>query len=173
MIAARPFDDFAALAVFRQLDPHDLIEAAAVRGGEVTHLSLWFDWRAMEGARVLSRVIEDGGQPFAVLALSHTGQAGVAGAAMLARDHRRFARPLAALAARIRRDMPAFCAGLGIHRVEARCWAAHPTAALLLTRLGFAHEADMPGFGRTGRETFRQFAWTAPHPAPHPVPPKE
>jgi hypothetical protein len=62
----------------------------------------------------------------------------------------------------IRAEMPAFCARAGIHRIEARCWAGHPTAASLLAALGFTHEADMPGFGPGGAATYRQFAWISP-----------
>jgi hypothetical protein len=51
--------------------------------------------------------------------------------------------------------------------------AAHPTGKVgaVFSRLGFAHECDMPGFGAGGTVTFRQFAWTAPTVcAPHHTP---
>lgn len=165
MIEARPFDDLTAMAVFRDLDPMDRIEAELIRGASCTHLGLFADWRAAQAGAVLSRVIltgpERGARPFAVLVLGHTGQAGVAQAALLARQHRAFRRELAALARVIRQRMPDFCAELGIQRIEARCWAGHPSASRLLAAVGFAHECDMSGFGGAGRVIFRQFAWTA------------
>jgi len=69
---------------------------------------------------------------------------------------------LARLAVAIRQRIPAFAVKTGINRIEARCWAGHPTASRLLAAMGFAHEADMRGFGRDGTQTFRQFAWTKP-----------
>lgn len=163
MIALRPYDDQAAFAVIERLDVSDRIEAEVVRGAPSTHLALWADWRMMQAARVESWVVTTaaGGVPFAVLAIANSGQAGVAEAALLARDHRAFRRPLAALAALLRREMPHWCNARGIHRVEARAWADHPTASLLLARIGFHHETDMPGFGPEGRHVYRQWAWVS------------
>lgn len=166
MIEARPYDDLAAMAVLSRLDPHDVMEAELVRGAHSGHLALFAEWRAMEAARLVSYVVitspRRGAKPFALFGLVHTGQAGVAQAALLARDHREFRRPLAELALAIRAGMPGFAAKRGIHRIEARAWFDHPTASALLEALGFEHECDMPGFGLTGRITFRQFAWTCP-----------
>ncbi len=165
MISPRPYSDQAAMLVFQRLDPHDVMEAEATRGEAVTHLSLFGDWRAMRGLWAASWVVyteEAGGEPFAVLALSQTGQRGVAGAAMLARDHIRYRRPLVQLARLIREAMPDFADDLGISRIEARAWARHPRASAFLTLTGFTHECDMPGFGAIGAETFRQFAWVDP-----------
>ncbi|PZQ99924.1 MAG: hypothetical protein DI533_04650 [Cereibacter sphaeroides] len=166
MIQLRPYSDHAAMAVIQWLDPQDRLEAEVTRGAAANHLSLFADWRAMEGHRALSIVAMTsparGGKPFALLALSNTGQAGVAEAALLARDHRVFRRGLAELAITIRAQIQLFSIENGIHRIEARCWARHSTAAGLLVALGFRHEVDMPGFGRTGEETFRQFGWTSP-----------
>lgn len=160
MITARPYEDYAAHAVLSRLDPIDLMEAAVTRGHSTTALELWADWRAMNAARLASWVLFSGaGEPFAVLGLSHTGQAGVAGAALLARDHRRFRRPLAQAAVRMRRELPAFAAETGVRRIEARAWMAHPTACDLLQAIGFIPEAVMPGFGPAGRDTFCQFVW--------------
>lgn len=163
MIEARPFSDLAAWSVFQALDPWDWLEAEATRGGNVTAPGLYADWRSVEGARLLSLVIvstrNGPAVPFAVLGLSHTGQAGVAQAALLARDHKRFKRELIHAGRRIRAEMPEFCAKVGIHRIEARCWAGHPTAARLLKSIGFHHEADMPGFPPAGTGVFRQFAY--------------
>jgi hypothetical protein len=166
MIDLRHYEDLAAMAVLQALDPNDRIEAELIRGAATTHLALFADWRAVQPVRVGSWVIhtsaDRGAKPFALLALCNSGQAGVAEAALLARNHRVFRRQLALLAAVIRAEMPAFCARAGIHRIEARCWAGHPTAARLLSALGFTHEADMPGFGPGGTVTYRQFAWISP-----------
>lgn len=165
MIRLRPYDDLAAMAVINRLDPHDQIEAETVRGAPVTALALFADWRAMQAVRLASWVIHTAtGQPFALLGLSHTGQAGVAAAALVARDHRQYRRELAAAARMIRADMPMFAAERGIHRIEARAWVDHPRASVFLALVGFRNEtpADMPGFGRDGSAWFRQFAWIAP-----------
>lgn len=164
MITLRPYDDLAAFAVLKALDPHDQMEVEVTRGAAATHLALFADWRQMQGLAVASFVAHAGAfeVPFAVLMLTSTGQAGVASAALLARDHRQWRRPLAALALRVRREMPEFCARAGITRIEARAWAGHPRASTLLAAIGFHLEAEMPGFGRAGCHVFRQFAWTAP-----------
>lgn len=162
MIDVRPFDSLSAWAVFQHLDPFDHLEAEVTRGAPVSALDLFADWRSIEAGRVLSYVASTLSGPFAVFGLYNSGQAGVAVAALLARSHRTYRRPLAALALRIRTEMPVMAARLGIHRIEARSWGQHPTAASLLSSLGFAHEADMAGFGSTGQAMFRQFAWTDP-----------
>lgn len=167
MITVRPYDDMTALPVFQCLDPMDQIEADLVRGSSSAAVQLWADWRGVEAYRFLSFVALTKGQsPFAVFGLSHTGQAGVAAAALLARDHLRFRRELVQLVRLIRVHLAGECATRGIHRIEARAWADHPRAAGVLRALGFAHECDMPGFGLTGQVTYRQFAWlSAAHPA--------
>lgn len=170
MIELRPFDDLASMAVFNRLDINDQMEAEATRGAACNHLALWAEWRAMQPAAVASVVALNRGQAFAVFMLVNTGQAGVAAAALLARDHARHRRPLAQLAATLRRNMSGYCADRGIHRIEARAWADHPTASQLLGTLGFAHETDMRGFGPRGRAVFRQFAWVAPSLAPQTTP---
>lgn len=163
MITAAPYDDLGAMSVFRQLDPSDLLEAQLVRGRSAGHLSLFADWHSQVPNHVLSLVLRSRtGTPFGVLALGNTGQAGVAVAAMLARSHRRYRREIVWAARLVRTEMPRFCGDLGIHRIEARSWADHPTAGRFLTACGFAHEADMPGFGADGAVTFRQFAWINP-----------
>lgn len=163
MIRLHPYDDLSAMAVIRQLDHHDQVEADLTRGAATPALALFAQWRSMQAIRIASHVATRAdGTPFAVFALSNTGQAGVAQAALLARDHARFRRPLATLAAAIRAGMPGFAIDRGIHRIEARAWADHPTASALLTALGFDFETDMPGFGLSGTVTFRQFAWLSP-----------
>lgn len=165
MITVRPYEDYAAHAVLTRLDHIDQMEAELTRGAKATGLELWADWRAMNPVRLGSWVmVTDGAQPFAVLGLSHTGQAGVAAAALLARDHSRFRRPLAQAAVTIRRRLPLFAAETGLRRIEARAWAAHPTACDLLQAIGFREECRMPGFGADGRAVFVQFAWTAIRP---------
>lgn len=163
-IAAHPYDDHGAMAVLSRLDPNDLIEAQLIRGAQASHLELFADWRAMQGARLLSLVLHDvrRGCPFAVLGLAHTGQSGVAQAAMLSRDHKLYRRPLIEAALQIRNRMPQFCQDNGIHRIEARSWAMHPTAGRFLSACGFRHEIEMAGFGRDGRVPFNQFAWIKP-----------
>lgn len=162
MIRLRPYDDQDAFAVLSRLDLNDQAEAELMRGAAATGLQLFAEWRAVQSARIISHVASAHGQPFAVFALAHTGQAGVAQAALLARDHARWRLPLARLAVLIRGGMPEFATRHGIHRIEARSWAGHPTAHRLLVSLGFDHETDMPGFGLTGRVTFAQYAWLAP-----------
>ncbi len=163
MIQVRPFSSLSAMAVFRHLDPADQIEAELIRGAPSTPLDLFADWRAVAAAGPLNLVLETAGStPFAVLALTHTGQAGVAQAAFLARDHARFRRDIARAAVLIRARMPGWCADRGVHRIEARCWTGHPTAPHFLTAIGFAPEAVMPGFGLTGQISFAQFAWVSP-----------
>lgn len=158
-IRLQPYEDLAALAVFQTLEPWDHREAEVTRAAAASPLSLWADWRAMQPACALSLVAVTGDRPFAVLALGNTGQGGVGQVALLARSHARFRRPLRELVARIRRGLPDECRARGIHRLEARCWDAHPTAAHLLTLIGFRHECRMPGFG-LGQHDFHQFAWT-------------
>lgn len=168
MIELRPYDDQTAMAVLSRLDPHDVMEAEAVRGARMTHLQLFAEWRAMQPHALASWCVltgpARGAQPFAVVQIVHTGQAGVASAALLARDHGRFRRPLAELACLIRTEMPGFCAARQVSRIEARAWADHPRASVLLTAVGFRFEAVLPGFGPCGRETFRQFSYVLPQP---------
>lgn len=165
MIELRPYDDLAANAVLSFLDPSDHLEAEITRGEATTGLALFADWRAMNGARLLSLVLCTGRKgatrPFAVLGLSHSGAAGVAHAAMLARSHARNRIALARAAVMIRAGLPVFCAEEGIRRIEARCWADHPTAPAFLDGCGFTCECVLPSYGREGTETFLQFAWTA------------
>lgn len=164
MIDVSPWDNRAGMVVLAQLDPADWREAQLIRaGGGMDHLDVFADWRAVQAGALVSVILRDktrGGDPFAVLCLGHTGQAGVAQAALLARRHDRFRRALAAAGLRIRRDMPKFCREAGVRRVEARCWAGHPRAGRFLTACGFVHEVEMAGFGGDEPATFNQYAWT-------------
>lgn len=165
MIELAPYSNAAAMQVIRHLDAHDLLEAQILRGQAVDHLDIFGDWRAVQPGAVLSLVILDasaGGMPFALLGLVSSGQAGVGHAALIARDHTVWRRPLAVAGLEIRARMPGFCGDLGIHRIEARCWAGHPTAARFLRGCGFHHDCDLPGYGPGGGHVFQQFAWTIP-----------
>lgn len=169
-LALAPWDNLTAMSVLRDLDPNDRIEAQLISGHIADHLDIFSDWRAMQAGAVLSLILKTGGpggRAFGVLALGHTGQAGVAQAALLARDHRRHARALARAALTIRAGMPEFCTERGIHRVEARSWAHHPTAGRFLRACGFRFETPMPGFGADGMADFHQFAWTTRAPNPN------
>tara|TARA_R110000764_G_scaffold11553_1_gene34580 strand:+ start:14638 stop:15171 length:534 start_codon:yes stop_codon:yes gene_type:complete len=163
-VLIQPYSDSSAMLVLSRLDPMDHIEAEQFRGRHVDRLELFADWRAMNAARVVSLVLCTGSEaapiPFAVLGLSLTGQAGVAQAALLARNHVKFRRPLITAGAEIRGRLPAFCEENNIYRIEVRSWGGHPRAARFLTLCGFQHEIEMPGFGGASGTTFHQFAWT-------------
>lgn len=163
-VHAQTYSDLAAMSVLSRLDPMDHLEAEMTRGRAVSHLAIFADWHAMEPARVVSLVLCTGHAaapvPFAVLGLSLKGEAGVAQAALLSRDHTKFSRALIAACLLIRQKMPAFCKEHGIRRIEARSWAGHPRAARFLTSSGFRFETSMAGFGPDGTAEFRQFAWT-------------
>ena len=168
MSRVAPFDPVPAMAMFRALDPHDHMEAELVRGKTMLGAELWADWRAATAWQAISLMAyatPHATTPFAVFALGNTGQAGVAQAALLARDHTIHRLALARLALWIRTNLPVQARAHGIRRVEARAWAGHPTASGLLAKLGFTHEAEMPGFGPDGGQTYRQFALIIP-PAP-------
>lgn len=168
MIDVQPYDDHGAMAVFRNLDPHDVIEAEVMRGQPSSHLALWADWRAMRPSWVASYVLRTGrprsatGTPFAVVALGNTGQCGVAQGAFLARSHQEFRGPMARAAVTIRHQMPILCEQLGIHRIEARCHIGHPTAVGFLRSIGFELDCVMNGFGPDGQATFLQYAFLSP-----------
>lgn len=170
MIHSRPYSDAAARAVLTRLDHADHFEAELVRGVATDGHALWADWRAVQGARLESVVFftgtHAGAAPFAVGCLTHTGQAGVAAGAFLARDHQRYRRQIGEAAVLIRRGLEAFARDTGLRRIEARCWDGHPTAPDFLSLLGFDLDADMRGFGPRGDATFLQYAWVAPWVAP-------
>ncbi|QPM89147.1 hypothetical protein [Pseudooceanicola algae] len=168
MIHALPFDNQGAMAVFRWLDANDRREAEIVRGAPQDHIDLFCDWRAVQSVAALSFVLRtERRTPFAVLAVVPTGQAGVAQAAMLARSHEGYRHSMARTAVMIRRGLPAWAQSVGFNRLEARCWAGHPTAARFLRGCGFHQETAVPGYGADGTETFLQFAWTQDRRDPH------
>lgn len=168
LVVAQPWSDKAGFDVLANLDTHDLLEFWAAYGAQgVPTVTMFADWRAAAGGALVSYVLcqawrETSLEPFAVLALRLTGAAGVAEAAFLARDHRLYRREIATAGGLIRDNLAGQASTFGLHRVEARCWAQHPTAARFLRAVGFSHEADLQGFGANGAETFRQFAWVAP-----------
>ena len=94
MIRISDYEDLAAMAVMRDIDPFDRLEAEAVRGEVVSHLSLFGDWRAARGWHAVSLIVraQPSDDPIALLALANTGQHGVASAALVARNHRRYRR---------------------------------------------------------------------------------
>lgn len=161
MIGVAPYDPLAAMAVLRDMDPSDRLEVEAARGLRLSHLDLFAEWHGGQPGLALSHVLKaDSGTPFALLIVAHSpGFAGVAQAALLARSHWRWRVQLARAAVHIRQEMPGWAKDHGLHRIEARCWADHPTAPRFLAGCGFTQEARMPGFGR-GRADFLQFAWT-------------
>lgn len=160
-LSIAPYDDLAAIGIFRNLDPDDMREAQALRGMRAAYPQLFAEWHSVQSHAVLSVVLQWVSGPFAVLILGNTGQAGVAQAAMVAKDHRVWRRGLLAAGQTIRREMPGFCTQHGIHRVEARAWAQHPRAGRFLRLCGFRLEAEMTGFGADGAGVFHQYAWTA------------
>lgn len=165
MIEVRAWDDAAAMQIFGDLDVNDALEAALWRGDSANPLAMFADWRiAGPGSLIAFDVRRTGLEvPFAVMALTAAGAQGVASAALMARDHARFRRPLTELARHWRRTLPGYCADRGVARCECRSWAGHPTAARLLTHVGFRFEAHLPGFAG-GAIVFDQYAWTAPTP---------
>jgi len=169
MVQALPYDDHAAMRVLKDLDASDLVEIGLMRGAQPNHLALFADWRQMQTMAALSYVLaldaSAGGIPFGVLVIGQT-QPGVAQAAMLARDHTKYRRPLIQTARRIRNEIPVFAKEAGLHRIEARSWVDHPRANKFLRLCGFTKEAALPGFGPDGRATFNQFAWTNTNPKP-------
>ncbi|AUC52302.1 hypothetical protein CDO87_03455 [Sagittula sp. P11] len=162
MIQPIPFENAAALAVFRDLDPEDRCEAMLMRGGSCDHLDLWADWRQAQPYCPLSLVLTSAaGTPFAVLAVARVpGCVGLAQAALLARSHKRWRRQLAQAAVLIRSALGGWADEQAITRIEARSWAGHPTASRFLTGCGFLQEATLSGFGPDGRAVFHQFSWT-------------
>lgn len=176
MFQLRPYDDLAAMAVLQALDVADQMEVQLVRGQVTGHLALFAEWRAMQAGFIASFIAQTpGGVPFAVFGLSPSGHAGVGVAALLARDHWRFRRPLAELSIEIRKRLARYCADTALHRIEARSWAEHPSAKRLLTAIGFCYEVSMPGFGPAGSVVFDQYAYRPAciPPRPHLGAPKE
>lgn len=151
----------AAEVVFRDLDPWDRLEGEVMRGAVRPAAVHFADWHAMQAQFLLSWVFSTpAGAPFAVAGAVNSGFAGVAQVAFLSRDHAKWRGSIARSALLLRRIIPVAARETGLHRLEARCLADHPTAGRFLTLLGFRMEARMPGYGATGAHEFRLFSWT-------------
>jgi len=161
-VILHPFHPVAATEIFRDLDGWDRAEAEVTLGFDLGPEDMAAYWQGLDGFALYHAVASTGGQPFAVVSLSSAGMAGCGQAALMARDHRRFRRPLASLALRVRAELPALARRLNLTRIEARSWAAHPTAPRILRALDFTHECDLAGLGPDGRSLFRQWAWVDP-----------
>jgi len=161
-VTLHAFHQVAAAEVFRDLDPWDQAESEVALGQKIPPERMAELWGDMGDMTLYQAVAAWQGQAFAIFSLSFAGMVGNASAALMARDHRRFRRPLAQLALRIRAELPGCAYDLGITRIEARSWAPHPTAGGLLAALDFHHECDVAGLGPDGRSIFRQWAWLAP-----------
>lgn len=167
-----PFNPADALSVFSDLDENDMLEAQLTRGDAADPYDLLAGWMALEAQGAVCFIgdidLPYEGPPIAVLALAPGSTPGLGHAAMLARDHKKWKRALVPLVRIIRDRLPAVAATMGFHRIEARSWAGHPTAATLLRATGFELEARMTGFGQSGEINFNQWAWHAdyiPRPA--------
>lgn len=166
-VVLQPWSDELALDVFRDLDPNDREEMFITMGCALTPLQVFSGWKtvaplcAYEAIAVASGPSRQGA--FAALSLVRNGPAGTAEASLLARRHRAWRWQLGALAVIVKRDLPGMMAQLGLRRVEARCWEDHPTAGVLLGRLGFRQEGGpLAGFGEDGAHRFLQFAMVRP-----------
>lgn len=165
VIHLRPFAAAAeaALAVYRNLDIHDLVEIEVMAGrfdplravaGRMMGAGLLIEAHVAEVERPGGRRI-----PFAVLALGQTGFPGVAQGEFLAANHGFYRRELAQLVIMARAALPEIAAAHGLRRIEFRAYARHPSAALLGACLGFREEARLRGFGPDGMAEIVQFAW--------------
>ena len=136
----------ATLALGREPDGDLLVRELLRREAEGAHA--FVVWKHNPGG---------GATPFAVLAVVQLVAQGVGSACLLSKNHLMWPGPLRMLAYALRRDLPAWAAAHGFHRLEARSWAAHPSAPRLLRAIGFEREARMPGFAANG-EAFDLFA---------------
>ncbi|MEC9435152.1 MAG: hypothetical protein VYD87_19800 [Pseudomonadota bacterium] len=140
-----------ALAVLADLDRHDRTEAGFALGsrfepGEALRQILRQEAAGALFFTVWSHAPAGGAMPFAIGGFSPVYMPGCVAGALLARDHRRWRRPLARLALALRVDLPGWARARGVDRIEARCWSSHPTAPGLLGAIGFAREAAVPRF---------------------------
>ncbi|SDW15693.1 hypothetical protein SAMN05444336_101269 [Albimonas donghaensis] len=150
-LSMEPLAPAPALAVLTDLDAHDRMEAAFTLGSHFDAGDALRQLICQEAAGGLFFTVwrhapEGGALPFALVGFSPVYMPGCFAGALLARDHRRWRRPLAQLAAAMRADLPAWAQARGVARIEARCWSSHPTAPALLTAIGFAREATVPRF---------------------------
>jgi len=173
-VALEQFNPDAALQVLQRLDEHDQLEAELTRGDRADPFDMLASWMGLgaQGAAVFVGRAELAG-PFAVLAIVPSATPGLGHAAMLACDHRFWRRSLVPLVRQIRDGFLAQARAMGLHRIEARSWAGHPTAPSLLRAIGFELEAEMIGFGQSGEINFNQWAWVADYIPRPPKPQKE
>lgn len=154
-----------AVEVFRNLDGADRMEADALRDPGTHFLGLFGDWHNAARHAIESGVFVKksalGNAPFAVIALANTGIAGVAEGAFLAADHSQNFWSIGRAAVFLKRHWLSYMAERQIHRIEARCDAAHPRASRLLEQIGFEFCCNLPGYGRDGSHTFKLYALTA------------
>ncbi len=160
-VTLEPFTPEAALQVLTKLDEMDQFEAQLMRGDEADSYELLAGWMALrqQGAACFVGVVD--GQPIAVMAIVPGVTPGLGHAAMLACDHKQWKRGLVALVRLIRDGFPAQARVMGLHRIEARSWAGHPTAPSLLRAIGFELEAHMVGLGQSGEVNLKQWVWLA------------
>ncbi len=159
-----PFNPADALHVLSALDENDQLEAELMRGDQANPYDLLAGWMALEAQGAvcfIGGVLPPYDQPIAVLALVPSSTPGLGHAAMLARDHKFWKRAMVPLARIIRDRLPEEAHAMGLHRIEARSWAHHPTAPNLLRAIGFELEAEMVGFGHSGEIPFNQWVWLA------------
>jgi hypothetical protein len=145
------FQPRAALRVIEDLDPLDMLE---LRLGGVTPTTdeILRQMLIQQASGAYFQIAyahrpEGGAEPFAILGIAEALASCTGSAALIARDHVAFARPLRRLCAGLRADLPTVMAATGFRRVEARCWSGHPTAPHLLRAIGFKFETELHGFG--------------------------
>ncbi|MEO0681136.1 MAG: hypothetical protein AAF192_12055 [Pseudomonadota bacterium] len=156
----------ALMAVLADLDPADRREAdmeglpaadpealaqgfcAATAGGGM----VWVVWHAPDGR---------GADPFAICAMGPAQGPRCAHVGFVSRPRSQFRRPLGCLGVWLRRSLPAAARTRGARRLEARCWAEHPTGPGWLQALGFAREGVLRGYGLGGAD-FELHALTVP-----------
>lgn len=170
------FTPDAALRVLSNLDENDQLEAQLMRGDSAAAYDMLADWMmlARQGAVCfIGAATAPISEPVAVLGILPGTTPGLGHVAMLARDHRFWKRVLVPLAREIRDRLPTQARAMGLHRLEAHSWAAHPTAASLLTAIGFRLDARMTGFGPSGCVYLNQWSWLADYVSPLPDTPTD
>lgn len=149
-LSLAPFAPRAALRVIEDLDALDRVEIQ-LGGIDPTpdEILRQFVIQSAGGAHfqiAYAHAPEGGATPFAIIGVAEALAVGTGSVALIARDHRAWARPLRRLAAGLRADLPTAMCRSGLRRLEARCWSAHPTAPRLLRAIGFAFETELRGF---------------------------
>lgn len=176
LISLEPFNPEDALRVLSALDENDQLEAEVMRGDKARPYDMLADWMALEkqgAACFVAQVAPPYVEPIAVMAIVRGGTPGLGHAAMLARDHRFWKRALVPTARAIRDGLPTQARAMGLHRIEVRSWAGHPTAPSLLRAIGFELEAEMIGFGHSGEINLNQWVWLADYIPRPPITPKK